>query len=194
MRYIGITTSHGRDHEELALALETSPFDFVQLSYNLVDREAERRLLPLAQERGIAVLANRPFQRGALFQSVRGKALPDWAAEFDCTSWAQFSQVRRIAPGRDLRDTRLQQGEPPGRQHGCRYRPAAGCSAAQTHGRLHRADLNRRGPTARLPAGTAPAVNGRDVTREPVIRNAPCPDCSGKKYKKCCGAGKLTLH
>ena len=90
VRYIGITTSHGRDHEELALALETSPFDFVQLSYNLVNREVERRLLPLAQERGIAVLANRPFQRGALFQSVRNKALPDWAAEFDCTSWAQF--------------------------------------------------------------------------------------------------------
>jgi diketogulonate reductase-like aldo/keto reductase len=90
VRYIGITTSHGRDHEELALALETSPFDFVQLSYNLADREAERRLLPLAQERGIAVLANRPFRRGALFQSVRGKTLPDWAADFDCASWAQF--------------------------------------------------------------------------------------------------------
>jgi diketogulonate reductase-like aldo/keto reductase len=90
VRYIGITTSHGRDHEELALALETSPFDFVQLSYNLVDREAERRLLPLAQARGIAVLANRPFQRGALFRSVRGKTLPDWAADFDCASWAQF--------------------------------------------------------------------------------------------------------
>jgi diketogulonate reductase-like aldo/keto reductase len=90
VRYIGITTSHGRDHEELALALETAPFDFVQFSYNLVDREVERRLLPLAQERGIAVLVNRPFQRGELFQAVRGKDLPDWAAEFDCTSWAQF--------------------------------------------------------------------------------------------------------
>ncbi|HYQ71134.1 MAG TPA: aldo/keto reductase, partial [Gammaproteobacteria bacterium] len=90
VRYLGITTSHGRDHEELELALETVPFDFVQLSYNIIDREAEQRLLPLAQERGIAVLANRPFRRGELFQSVRGKALPDWAAEFDCTSWAQF--------------------------------------------------------------------------------------------------------
>ena len=90
VRYIGITTSHGRDHEELALALKTAPFDFVQLSYNIIDREVERRLLPLAQERGIAVLANRPFRRGELFQAVRGKDLPDWAAEFDCTSWAQF--------------------------------------------------------------------------------------------------------
>ena len=55
-----------------------------------IESSVPRRLLPLAQERGIAVLANRPFQRGALFQSVRGKPLPDWAAEFDCTSWAQF--------------------------------------------------------------------------------------------------------
>ena len=90
VRYIGITTSHGRDHEELELALDTEPFDFVQLSYNLVDRAVEQRLLPLAQERGIAVLVNRPFQRGELFQTVRGKDLPDWAAEFDCASWAQF--------------------------------------------------------------------------------------------------------
>jgi len=90
VRYIGITTSHGRDHEELALALEIAPFDFVQLSYNIADREAEQRLLPLARERGIAVLVNRPFRRGELFQAVRGTALPDWAAEFDCASWAQF--------------------------------------------------------------------------------------------------------
>jgi diketogulonate reductase-like aldo/keto reductase len=90
VRYIGITTSHGRNHEELELALDTEPFDFVQLSYNLVDRAVEQRLLPLAQERGIAVLVNRPFQRGELFQTVRGKDLPDWAAEFDCASWAQF--------------------------------------------------------------------------------------------------------
>jgi diketogulonate reductase-like aldo/keto reductase len=90
VRYIGITTSHGRDHLELALALETAPFDFVQLSYNITDREAEQRLLPLAQERGIAVLVNRPFRRGELFQIVHGRDLPDWAAEFDCSSWAQF--------------------------------------------------------------------------------------------------------
>jgi len=90
VRYIGITTSHGRDHEELELALEAVPFDFVQLSYNIADRAVEQRLLPLAQELGIAVLANRPFRRGELFQAVRGKNLPDWAAEFDCESWAQF--------------------------------------------------------------------------------------------------------
>jgi len=90
VRYTGITTSHGRDHEELELALQTAPFDFVQLSYNITDREAEQRLLPLARERGIAVLVNRPFRRGELFRVVRGQPLPDWAAQFDCDSWAQF--------------------------------------------------------------------------------------------------------
>lgn len=69
---------------------EEDAFDFVQFTYNLVDREAERRLLPLAAERGLAVIINRPFQGGALFDRVRGKTLPAWAAEFDCQNWAQF--------------------------------------------------------------------------------------------------------
>jgi diketogulonate reductase-like aldo/keto reductase len=90
VRYIGITTSHGRFHDELEVILETQPFDFVQLSYNIGSRDVEQRLLPLAQERGMAVLVNRPFMRGELFSRVRGKALPAWTAEFDCTSWAQF--------------------------------------------------------------------------------------------------------
>ncbi|MFP5506364.1 MAG: aldo/keto reductase [Gammaproteobacteria bacterium] len=90
IRYIGITTSHGRRHDELEQALNQFDFDFVQFTYNILDREAERRLLPLAQERGIAVIANRPFRRGALFGQVQGRALPDWAAEFDCANWAQF--------------------------------------------------------------------------------------------------------
>lgn len=90
VRYIGITTSHGRNHEELEVALETTPFDFVQLSYNIANRTVEQRLLPLAQERGMAVLVNRPFQRGDLFRKVRGATLPGWAAEIDCISWAQF--------------------------------------------------------------------------------------------------------
>lgn len=90
IRYIGITTSHGRQHQELKKVLESEPFDFVQLSYNIIDREAEKELLPLAQEKGIATLINRPFQRGDLFRRVKGKPLPKWAAEFDCESWAQF--------------------------------------------------------------------------------------------------------
>jgi diketogulonate reductase-like aldo/keto reductase len=90
VRYVGITTSHGRRHEDLAKAMAKTPFDFVQFTYNLEDREVEQRLLPLAQERGMAVLINRPFDGGSLFRWVRGKPLPPWAAEFDCTNWAQY--------------------------------------------------------------------------------------------------------
>ncbi len=90
IRYIGITTSHGRYHRELERILGEQPLDFVQYSYNIIDRHIERRLLPLARERGIATLINRPYQRGSLFRKVRGKPLPAWAADFDCASWGQF--------------------------------------------------------------------------------------------------------
>ena len=90
IRYSGVTTSHGRRHDELIAAMQAEAFDFVQFTYNIADREAENRLLPLAQERGAATLINLPFDRAELFQKVRGKPLPEWAAEIDCTSWAQF--------------------------------------------------------------------------------------------------------
>ena len=90
IRYIGITTSHGRRHAELEQALTRERFDFVQLTYNILDREVEQRLLPLAAERGIAVIVNRPFQGGRLFDRVKGKPLPEWARDFDCANWAQF--------------------------------------------------------------------------------------------------------
>jgi diketogulonate reductase-like aldo/keto reductase len=90
IRFTGITTSHGRSHRELEEILRNQPLDFVQFSYNIADRTAEERLLPLAADRGMAVLVNRPFQRGELFQKVKGKELPGWAAEFDCSSWGQF--------------------------------------------------------------------------------------------------------
>jgi diketogulonate reductase-like aldo/keto reductase len=90
IRYTGITTSHGRNHRELEDILRKESLDFVQFTYNLEDRAVEKRLLPLAADRQIAVLINRPFQGGVLFRKVKGKALPDWAAEFDCTSWGQF--------------------------------------------------------------------------------------------------------
>ena len=90
IRYIGITTSHGRDHNELEQVLQQLPLDFVQFSYNILDREVEKRLLPIASEKGIATLINRPYQRGGLFRKVRGKSLPEWASEFDCASWGQF--------------------------------------------------------------------------------------------------------
>ena len=90
LRYIGITTSHGRRHRDFERAMAEQPFDFVQFTYNVVDREAERRLLPLAAERGQAVIVNRPLRGGALFDRVAGRPLPDWAGEFDCANWAQF--------------------------------------------------------------------------------------------------------
>lgn len=91
LRYVGITTSHGRRHDEMEQIMARQPIDFVQLTYNLVDRDVEQRLLPLARERGIAVIANRPFQQGALLDRLERHALPPWAAEIDCTSWAQFA-------------------------------------------------------------------------------------------------------
>jgi diketogulonate reductase-like aldo/keto reductase len=90
IRYIGITTSHGRYHDELEEILLQLPLDFVQFSYNILNRTAEQRLLPIAREKGIATLINRPYQRGSLFRKVKGKPLPAWAAEFDCVSWGQF--------------------------------------------------------------------------------------------------------
>ena len=90
VRYIGITTSHGRRHEDLERALTRAPFDFVQFTYSLYDRQAEKRLLPLAAERRIAVVANRPFDGGDLFDAVKGKPLPPWAREFECGNWAQY--------------------------------------------------------------------------------------------------------
>ena len=90
IRYIGITTSHGRRHEEMERIMASRPIDFVQFSYNILDREAERRLLPLAAERKLAVLINRPFEHGELFGAVHGKPLPAWARDIDCDNWAQF--------------------------------------------------------------------------------------------------------
>jgi diketogulonate reductase-like aldo/keto reductase len=89
LRYVGITTSEGRRHAEIEQVMRTRPIDFVQLSYNLLDREAEQRLLPLAQERGIAVIVNRPFREGALLRQLARHPLPGWAAEIDCRYWAQ---------------------------------------------------------------------------------------------------------
>jgi diketogulonate reductase-like aldo/keto reductase len=89
LRYLGVTTSHGRRHAELERIMRDEPLDFVQLTYNIADREAERRLLPLAQERGIAVIANRPFRRKELIRIAERHPLPGWATEIDCRSWAQ---------------------------------------------------------------------------------------------------------
>ena len=90
LRYVGITTSEGRRHDLFEEIMRTEPLDFVQLTYNIVDREVEERLLPLAQDRGMAVIVNRPFQQGDLTHDLAGEPLPDWAAEIGAASWAQF--------------------------------------------------------------------------------------------------------
>ncbi len=91
IRYIGITHYTTGALPELARILEAEPgIDFVQLAYSLATRAAETRLLPIAAARGVAVIVNRPFEDGDLFRHVRGRELPDWAPEFDCTSWPQL--------------------------------------------------------------------------------------------------------
>jgi aryl-alcohol dehydrogenase-like predicted oxidoreductase len=90
VRYIGITHYTAAAYDDLARVLRSEDLDFVQLNYSIVEREAEQRLLPLAAERRVAVLVNRPFAQAGLFGRVRGKELPPWAAEIGCATWAQF--------------------------------------------------------------------------------------------------------
>jgi diketogulonate reductase-like aldo/keto reductase len=90
IRYVGITHYESGAFGEMEKLMRGEKLDFVQINYSLMEPEAEQSLLPLAQERGIAVIANRPFGAGDLFGKVRSKPLPDWAGEFDCRSWAQF--------------------------------------------------------------------------------------------------------
>jgi diketogulonate reductase-like aldo/keto reductase len=90
IRYVGITTSHGRRHDELEQIMKTQTLDFVQFSYNILDREVEKRLLPVAQQRGIAVIINRPFRRGDLIDELEDRPLPPFADELGCNSWPQL--------------------------------------------------------------------------------------------------------
>lgn len=90
IRHLGITHYHAGAYDELMKVMRTRRFAFVQFNYSVGEREAEQRLLPLCAELGMGVLVNRPFAQGDLFARVRGKPLPAWAAEIDCSSWAQF--------------------------------------------------------------------------------------------------------
>ena len=90
VRYIGATHYTASGHEALARVMEKHPLDFIQVNYSVGEREAEQRLLPLAKERGVAVIANRPFAGGDLFRRLRSMPLPAWAAQIDCASWAQL--------------------------------------------------------------------------------------------------------
>jgi diketogulonate reductase-like aldo/keto reductase len=90
VRYVGITTSEGRRHRDMEQLMRSQAIDFVQVTYNPVDREVEERILPLARDRGIAVIVNRPFRQGALLRALARKPLPPWAMDIDCISWAQL--------------------------------------------------------------------------------------------------------
>jgi aryl-alcohol dehydrogenase-like predicted oxidoreductase len=90
IRYVGMTTSFEGQHAEFADTMLREQLDFIQVNYAIDDRAAADRILPLAAERGIAVLVNLPLGRGRLFREVQNRPLPAWASEFDCRSWAQF--------------------------------------------------------------------------------------------------------
>lgn len=90
IRYVGVTHYTASAYEAVARVMKSHPIDFLQINYSAGEREAEKRVLPLAQERGVAVIANRPFGGGGLFSRLRGKPLPAWAIDIDCNSWAQL--------------------------------------------------------------------------------------------------------
>ncbi|MCC2604408.1 aldo/keto reductase [Planctobacterium marinum] len=90
IRYLGITTSHGRRHKEVEMILKSHPVDFVQLTYNLIDTEVLQTLIPLAREKGVAVICNRPFQGGRLATHAKQAPVPGWAGELGCSTWPQL--------------------------------------------------------------------------------------------------------
>jgi diketogulonate reductase-like aldo/keto reductase len=89
VRYVGVTHYTSSAYREVEAALRSEALDFLQINYSVQEREAAHRLLPLAAERGVAVLVNRPFGGGGLMRRLRGKELPGWAAEIGCSTWSQ---------------------------------------------------------------------------------------------------------
>lgn len=90
LRYVGVTTSEGRRHGDVERIIRAQRIDFAQVTYNILDRQVEERILPLARDRGIGVIVNRPFREGELLRKIGRYPLPGWAAEIGCTSWAQI--------------------------------------------------------------------------------------------------------
>jgi diketogulonate reductase-like aldo/keto reductase len=90
-RYIGVTVSQDSRHADLEQFLRREQPDFVQVNYSITERAVEEHLLPFAADRGVAVVINRPFMNGAYFDRLEGKPLPEWARDFGCETWAQFS-------------------------------------------------------------------------------------------------------
>lgn len=138
VRYIGITHYTAGSHAEVARVLQSETVDFVQINYSAGEREAEQRLLPLAQERGVAVIANRPFAGGEVIRRMRDRPLPSWAAEIDCSSWAQI--LLKFVIGH----------------------PAITCAIPATSKLAHLQD-NMRAGTGRLPDGKLRDIIARSV-------------------------------
>jgi len=90
-RYVGVTVSEPRRHADLESFLKRERPDTIQVNYSITERESEDRLIPLAADRGVAVIINRPFMNGAYFKRLEGRPLPAWATEFGATTWAEFS-------------------------------------------------------------------------------------------------------
>ena len=110
-RYIGVTVSQDSRHAELEQFLRREQPDFVQMNYSITERAVEERLLPFAADRGVAIVINRPFMNGAYFDRLEGKALPDWAREFGCETWAQFS-LKYILANPQLTSVLTETGDP----------------------------------------------------------------------------------
>lgn len=138
VRYIGVTHYTAGSHGEVARVLQTETVDFVQINYSVSEREAEQRLLPLAQERGVAVIVNRPFAGGEVIRRVRDHPLPSWAAEIDCSSWAQI--LLKFVIGH----------------------PAVTCAIPATSKLAHLQD-NMRAGTGRLPDGKLREIIARSI-------------------------------
>ena len=142
LRYVGITTSEGRRHGEVERIMRAQPLDFVQVTYNILDREVEDRILPLARDRGIGVIVNRPFREGELLRKIGRHPLPGVGRGDRLRKLgADHSQVHRLSSGRDLRHP----GDHPRRscagKHGRRHRAAAGQGDARPHDRSCREAL-----------------------------------------------------
>ncbi len=186
IRYIGATTAAPRQHAEFLEIMRKHPLDFVQVDYSIASRDSAKDLLPLAQERGIAVINNMPFggRNGSLFPRVAGKPLPDWAKEFDATTWAQFMLKYNLShpaitvaiPVR--RRLRICATTSPAGRAGCRMRRCAGAwSSIGTRSRasrrpasaVARAECARRGrPRIRPPRLPV----SRSASGEPVWRDS----------------------
>jgi len=110
-RYIGVTVSQDSRHSDLEQFLRREKPDFVQMNYSITERAIEERLLPFAADRGVAVVINRPFMNGAYFDRLEGKALPEWAREFGCETWAQFS-LKYILANPSLTSVLTETGDP----------------------------------------------------------------------------------